>query len=67
MATITITTTTEQDARIAPAFGSALGLGRNATVAEVKGWLIERLRSQVFQYERELQHNAISIPPLDPT
>jgi hypothetical protein len=50
--TMTINTTTAQDARIAPAVGSILGLGRDATAAEVKAWVIEYIKQSVLDYER---------------
>ncbi len=51
MATISITTTAAQDARISTAFGSYLRLGRNATGAEVKGALITLVKQVVQDYE----------------
>jgi hypothetical protein len=67
MASITITTTAPQDARIAPAIGSLLGLGRNATVPEVKAYIIDGIRQSVQDYERRVAQAAIIIDPLDPT
>lgn len=52
MATLTITTTSAQDARIVKAFGSYLNLGRNATASEVKTHLIGRLKQIVHDQER---------------
>ena len=52
MATLTITTTGAQDARIIAAFGSRLGLGRNATGAEVKAAVIQYVRECVQGYEQ---------------
>lgn len=52
MATVTITTSGAQDTRIAPAVGAALGLGRNATGAEVKQYLVTELTSVVRNYEQ---------------
>lgn len=50
MATLTITTTAPQDVRIVAAFGKRLGLGRDATGAEVKAavvaWLVAAVRDQ---------------------
>lgn len=65
MASITITTTAPQDARIAPAYGNFLGLGRNATTAEVKAAIIGDLRIVVQNYERQV--NAFVPDPIDPT
>ncbi len=67
MATMTITTTAPQDARIVAAYGSMLGLGRNATAAEVKADVINYIRTSVQSYEKQQAIAAISIAPLDPT
>lgn len=69
MATITITTTTQQDARIAEAIGHILGLDRNATAGEVKTWLVEHLRSAVHRYEvnAAVATATAGISPIDPT
>ncbi len=68
MATITITTTAQDDARIVVAFGAELNLGRNATQAEVKALMIQRgLREIVQKQEQQAKQNAITAPtPLDP-
>lgn len=58
MAITTITTTPAQDARLAAAFGTRLGLRdaqgapRNATAAEVKADLVEYLKRVVADEER---------------
>lgn len=52
MATTTITTTAAHDARIVAALGKNLGLGRNATQAEVKAWLIDQLTNMVLAQEK---------------
>jgi hypothetical protein len=52
-AVATITTTTGDDARIAPAFGDYLALGRSATQAEVKGAILVWVKGVVFNYEAE--------------
>lgn len=67
MATLTITTTGAQDARIAPAFGAYLGLGRNATGQEVKARVIQFIRETVQEQERIAAVAAIQSTPLDPT
>lgn len=67
MGTLTINTTTDQDARIVAAFGTYLGLGRNATGAEVKARVIQFVREVVQQQERIAQEAAITPTPLDPT
>lgn len=53
MASVTITTTAPEDARIAPAFGDFLGLGRNATAPEVKTALVAFLKNTVLSYEQQ--------------
>lgn len=67
MATVTITTTAPQDARLGPAYGDKLGLGRNATVAEVKAYLISVLQADVRNYESVQAQLAIVTAPFDPT
>jgi len=68
MASVTITTTAPQDARLAPAIGAKLSLGGNANAAQVKQWLIDQLRAAVIDYERQ-QGIAGLTPPstFDPT
>lgn len=51
MATLTINTTPQQDARIIEAFGHHLELGRNATGPEVKQAVIDHIKSVVYSYE----------------
>lgn len=67
MATVTITTTGPQDARLAPAFGDKLNLGRDATVAEVKAWLIAELQAVVRDYEFRQAQAAITTSAFTPT
>jgi hypothetical protein len=68
MATVTITTTAPQDARLGPAFGDLLqvrnasGQVRDATTAEVKVWLIDQLRAAVQNYEDRLAKAAVAAP-----
>lgn len=62
MATLTITTTAPQDARLGPAWGAKLGLGRDATVAEVKAYLIKVLRNGVIEYETQQAVAALPAP-----
>ena len=52
MATLTINTTTAQDTRIIAAFGARLGLGRNATGAEVKQQIIQFITNAVQEQEQ---------------
>lgn len=58
MATLTITTTAPQDARIVAAFGTYLGLGRNATAAEVKQEVINYLTLLVRAQEENAAVNS---------
>lgn len=64
MASITITTTGAQDARLGPAFGDLLNTGGNATPAQVKAWLIGQLRGVVHTYETKQAIAAVT-PPSD--
>ena len=52
MATLTITTTAAQDARIVAAFGKYLGLPGNASAAQVKAEVIAFIRLKVLEYEK---------------
>lgn len=68
MASITITTTGPQDARLTVAFGALLHPGSNATTADVKAYLIEQMRRVVQEYERQQAIVAIAAPAnFDPT
>ena len=74
MASVTITTDAPQDARLAPAFGDLLqlrnasGQQRNATTAEVKAWLVARMREVVQNYEDKVAKAAVANPAsFDPT
>lgn len=69
MATTTINTTAAEDARIVVAVGHILNLGRNATAAEVKSFLIAELRNAVLSDEREVaSRSAVSgVAPIAPT
>ncbi len=67
MATVTITTTAAQDARLAPAYGAKLGLGRNATVAEVKAYLISVLQADVRNYEYVQAQQSIVTDAFEPS
>lgn len=66
MATLTINTTAPQDARLAPAYGAILGLGRNATTAEVKAYLVQKMRNDVEAYERSIAP-PFTFTSFDPT
>lgn len=67
MATLTITTTAQQDQRIAAAFGHLLGLDGNANAAQVKALIIEHIRGVVHRYERDQHGRAFAPNPLGPT
>jgi hypothetical protein len=53
MATLTITTTSAEDARIAKAFGRYLALGQNATAAQVKTAVVSFIQTVVRDSERQ--------------
>ena len=68
MPDLTITFTLAQANRVAAAVGQRyLSLGRDATLAEVKTWLVDFIRAGVINHERAVQSGAIIIAPLDPT
>lgn len=69
MATLTINTTSAQDARIVEAFGAHLGLGRNATGAEVKAAIIEHVKAVVYSHEtaKAAQAAAANVNKVTPT
>ena len=67
MAVQTITTTAAEDAVLAPAFGWHLGLGRNATVAEVKAATAAWWRSIAAGYQQSQAAAAAVITPINPT
>lgn len=61
--TITFTTTAQEDALAAPAIGDILGLGRNATAAEAKAWVVAWVKGQVQDYYR--RQNILTFTPPD--
>jgi hypothetical protein len=63
MATISITTDAENTARVLAAFGTYWNLGRDATGAEVKEYLVRQLKAVVRQQERRADENAIVDDP----
>ena len=67
MASITISTTPAQDARIKAAVGTYLGLQRDANVGEIKQQMIGHIRQIVHDQERRAAIEAISFDPMDPT
>lgn len=64
MPQISLTVTAEQAQRIGAALGRYLRLGRDATLAEVKSFLVDRIRAMVRQEERAAQEAALTIPEL---
>ena len=58
MPTLSITTTIEDAQRVASAVGYQLGLGRDATQAEVKGFVITNIRTLILNYERMMKEEA---------
>lgn len=73
MATLTITTTAAQDARLVVAFGRKLnlvngsGAPRNATAAEIKADIISYVRAVVNDQERLAVVAANPSAAFDPT
>ena len=67
MPDLTITLSPAQAARVAAAFGHYLRLGRDATVAEVKQFLILELRGVVHNRERADQEALVVVVPFDPS
>ena len=68
MPDLTITFTITQANRVAEAVGRQyLSLGRDATLPEVKTYLINFIRAGVINYEKARESGTIIIPPLDPT
>ena len=70
MSTLTITTDSGQDARLAPAFGNKLGLEGNANAAQIKADIIEYIKGVVHSYETRQAAIAAAdgvVPMPDPT
>ena len=68
MPDVTIVLTVAQANRVMAAVGRRyLNLSRDATLAEVKTYLIDFLRAGVINHERAEQAGTIVVPPLDPT
>ncbi len=68
----TITTTTQEDLRIATAFGSKLGLSGNATAAQVKADIVAYVTTVVIDYEYQNNRAAalattVITTPINPT
>lgn len=64
MPSLTITLTAEQAQRVSLAYGNKLYLANPATIAEVKGALVDELKSVVRAYETEQAHKAV-VAPID--
>lgn len=62
--TVTLSATPAPAARLGPAYGAKLGLGRNATTAEVEAHLLNVLQADVLNYEYERDKAAIVSTPL---
>lgn len=67
MGTLTITTTGAQDAIIVAAVGGMLGLGRNATGAEVKAMIIRDFKAKVESYDLAIKQQQVTGSTIDPT
>lgn len=67
MATISITLDATQSQRVATAFGRVYGLGRDATLAEVKGYIVTYIKGVVTDTEKSAQVSAIVIPDVPAT
>ena len=62
MPTISLTFDASNATRIATAFGALLGLGRDATQAEVKAYLVTHMRDVVRERERQAAIAALGAP-----
>lgn len=58
MASTTLTYTTQQGSRVATAYGNYLGLGRDATAAEIKAEIWNGIRLLVAAYEKKTAEAA---------
>lgn len=67
MAVVTFTTTAPEDAALVAAFGWNLGLGRNATAAEIKAATVAYWKSIVTSYQQQQAAQAVAITPIAPT
>ena len=67
MGTLTINTTAPQDAIIVAAVGGMLGLGRNATAAEVKAMVIRDFKAKVESYDLAIKQQQTIGSTIDPT
>lgn len=67
MATLTITTTAAEDARLVVAFGAKLELPGNATAAQIKADVIAYVRTVVADQERIAASLTANSNPVSPT
>ena len=67
MATMTITTTASEDARLTVAFGAKLGLGGNASAAQIKADVTNYIRAVVADQERIAASLTANQTPVSPT
>jgi len=67
MGTLTINTTAPQDAIIVVAVGAILGLGRNATGAEVKAMIIRDFKTKIEEYDLAKNRALATGATIDPT
>ena len=58
MAVLTLTSPTAEDARIAHAFGVEMGLGRSATLGEIKQDFIKYAKEKVRRVEQREAYEA---------
>ncbi len=67
MGTLTINTTGAQDAIIVAAVGGMLGLGRNATAAEVKAMVIRDFKAKIEGYDLAIKQQQVAGSTIDPS
>jgi hypothetical protein len=67
MPDIVFSLTVPQAQRLATAFGARQGLGRDATLAEIKQWLLGHLKEMVRSQEKAVSEAMIVIPPFEPS
>lgn len=64
---VTITLTNTEAARFATFVGQVSGFGRDATAAECKVYIVNAMRDQVQQYEKQIAAAALTPIAFDPT
>lgn len=67
MPDLIITLTVSQANRLATAFGKRLGLPGDATIVQVKAYLITQLKEVVRAEEKAVQEAALVVSPFEPT